>query len=123
MPIYVSAVTELELFAYSDLSAEEESLIDDSEVLEKKLRRFDHRRQVFGQPISFAGRNQNGHGHLGQRAHDASQRFCRSALRQRARRVRLRQDALQAALNLTASRAAVWSPNSFHVNLEPVLVA
>ena len=71
VPIYVSAVTELELFAYSDLSAEEESLIDDSEVLEKKLRRFDHRRQVFGQPISFAGRNQNGHGHLGQRAHDA----------------------------------------------------
>ena len=28
MPIYVSAVTELELFAYSDLSAEEESLIE-----------------------------------------------------------------------------------------------
>jgi predicted nucleic acid-binding protein len=28
VPIYVSAVTELELFAYSDLSAEEESLIE-----------------------------------------------------------------------------------------------
>jgi predicted nucleic acid-binding protein len=28
VPIYVSAVTELELFAYSDLSAEEEALIE-----------------------------------------------------------------------------------------------
>ena len=28
VPIYVSTVTELELFAYSDLSAEEESLIE-----------------------------------------------------------------------------------------------
>jgi predicted nucleic acid-binding protein len=29
VPIYVSAVTELELFAYSDLTAEEESLIEE----------------------------------------------------------------------------------------------
>ena len=29
VPIYVSAVTELELFAYSDLSAKEESLIEE----------------------------------------------------------------------------------------------
>jgi hypothetical protein len=28
VPVYVSAVTELELFAYSDLSTEEESLIE-----------------------------------------------------------------------------------------------